>query len=534
MAKYCSKCGAQINDNEKFCSKCGTKIEVAVSPDENYSQPIADGFNNTTSNFIQENSSKKDKRKMSKGKKVKVILITIAVIIVAIAIALSVFFLTSPAYKVYKNMNSENYSEAIIDYNNGVEDNFIQELLMGITMKNYDQKVVDRFSEGKLDYESAITALETLDEMNFDGIDNRINEVIIIKDAETAFEKGNQYYENGDYENAIKEYLKISETNDNYDAAQTKLNEIYPKYISEITETVNEHIKDKKYENAISLLNTSLELLPDSVDASSLTTLKNSTLSEYKTSVVYSATELLNSSKYIEALEVIEKAIEIDDNEEFRNTKTTIETKYIESVKSDVQMMLDKKDYTKALATVNNALVILPQNKELTNLATKIEKETPICITTLERIEFGRYTGNEGDSCLNILGEEHDRGYGNVGVEGEVFKNGFEGWIARWNGTAEKSWVFATYDIDSKYKTFSGSTGLIQSYNTKNFNTTLYIYGDNKLLYSQELTAGKNKFDFEINVKNVDSLKIMLKDNVAVEGGTSIALHNLYLTPTDN
>lgn len=528
MANFCGKCGAQINNNEKFCSECGTKIELTIPNNENHPQSVELTANSENCDI------KKNEKPKNKRKKVKLILTAILIAIVAIAIFLTVFFFTSPAYKVYKNMDSESYSTALADYNNDVNGNFIQELLMGITMKDYDQKVVEYFTNGKFDYESAVYALETLDRMGFEGMIVRIDEITNIRDANTALEKGNKYYENGDYENAIKEYSKISETNNNYEAAQTKLNELYPKYISEITATVNGSIQRKNYEDAISLLNTTLELLPDGVDVSSLIAIKNSVLSDYKASVVYLSTELLNSSKYIEAFEVIEKAIEVDDNEEFQNTKAAIETKYVENVKETVQTLLGKKDFTKALSIVNSALVILPNNKELTELAIKIEKETPICITSLERIEFGRYIGNEGDSSLNILREDYDYGYGNIGVEGEVFKNGFEGWIARWNGTAEKSWVFATYDLDSKYKTFSGSTGLIQSYNTKNFNTTLYIYGDDKLLYSQELTAGKYKFDFEVNVKNVDSLKIMLKDNIAVEGGTSIALHNLYLTSADN
>ncbi len=29
MAKFCGKCGAQLNDNAMFCGKCGSKVEVA-------------------------------------------------------------------------------------------------------------------------------------------------------------------------------------------------------------------------------------------------------------------------------------------------------------------------------------------------------------------------------------------------------------------------------------------------------------------------------------------------------------------------
>lgn len=160
------------------------------------------------------------------------------------------------------------------------------------------------------------------------------------------------------------------------------------------------------------------------------------------------------------------------------------------------------------------------------------DTDIPVCLTSLERVKFGCYTGNLGDSRLNVLGDAYEYGYGDVGVNGEVFRDGFEGWVARWNPVPEISWVFAIYDLDGKYNSLSVSTGLIQSYNTKDFNTTLYFYGDDvdTPLHSQVLTNEEYKYNFNVDVTGVKHLKIMLKDNIAVKGGTSFAIHNLYLT----
>ena len=152
-----------------------------------------------------------------------------------------------------------------------------------------------------------------------------------------------------------------------------------------------------------------------------------------------------------------------------------------------------------------------------------------ICLTSLERTSWGRYEGNLGDSRLNVLGESLEYGYGNIGVDGTAYENGFEAWIARWNYTAESSWVYATYDLGGKYNLLTGSTGLIGSRNTTNFNTTLYFYGDDILLYSKVLTDESYEFDFQIDVSNINSLKIMVKDNIAVCGGTSFAIYDLFL-----
>ena len=48
--KYCSKCGAQCEDNEKFCHNCGSSLEVGQNynnyNNNNYNneqQPVSDG-----------------------------------------------------------------------------------------------------------------------------------------------------------------------------------------------------------------------------------------------------------------------------------------------------------------------------------------------------------------------------------------------------------------------------------------------------------------------------------------------------------
>ncbi|MGN1123623.1 MAG: hypothetical protein ACI4RR_04710 [Eubacterium sp.] len=152
------------------------------------------------------------------------------------------------------------------------------------------------------------------------------------------------------------------------------------------------------------------------------------------------------------------------------------------------------------------------------------------CFTDLERISWDRYTGNLGDSRLNILEDEYMYGYGNKNLDGiPTYKNGFEAWIARWNGDPEISWVKATFRLDSLYRNLSGKIGLIKSYNITNFDTTVYFYDDNILLGSYRVTAEDSNKVFNISVENVDYLTIMVKDNVAVCGGTSFALYDMFL-----
>lgn len=162
-------------------------------------------------------------------------------------------------------------------------------------------------------------------------------------------------------------------------------------------------------------------------------------------------------------------------------------------------------------------------------VSAKSTNTSPVCLSSLEVVNWDRYTGNEGDSRLNVLGEKYEFGYGNKGIDGTVYENGLEAWIARWNFTDEISWVKYTYNLSSAYSLLTGKTSLIKSYNTSDFDTTIYFYNGETLLGSYRVTNDDYNKDININVKNVQELTILVKDNKAVRGGTSLALYDLYL-----
>ena len=157
-----------------------------------------------------------------------------------------------------------------------------------------------------------------------------------------------------------------------------------------------------------------------------------------------------------------------------------------------------------------------------------VEESDKICLSSFTPTFSDRYTGNMGDSHIFILGGDEVRN-GNIGVDGNEYHNGLEVWIARWNYTSEISWVKNTYDIGGKYGSLTGKIGLIQSYNVKNFDTTIYIYGDGELLFSQVVTDENYNFEFSVDVTDVSELTVYVKDNNSVSGGTSFALYDLFL-----
>lgn len=164
------------------------------------------------------------------------------------------------------------------------------------------------------------------------------------------------------------------------------------------------------------------------------------------------------------------------------------------------------------------------------------------CLAELECTDEGHYTGNMGDSRVYRLDKEPFVGvspYGYTGSagfngtyrnggDGTVYENGLEVFLARWNYGDNISWAYRTFKLGKQYKILSGKSGLICSYKNS-FDVTAYFYNGDELLYSFNMTPNNYKTEFNIDVSNVDELKVLIKDNIKTAGGTSFALYDLFL-----
>lgn len=478
---FCGKCGVQLSDQEKFCPECGT----SVSNTTNEQKVITTKGKKA---LMTKTKTKKEKEPMSKGKKAKTIFFSVLVVILVVVIAVGAFFLTGSSFKVYGMMNNEKYEEAISTYSSEVKDDFVQKTMFKTAMNGYDEKLVNKFNDGKITYDSAVNGLKALNEMDLGDYSSVIDSVTKINDSNTAFEKAIKFYNDGDYENAIIEFSKILEGNENYEEVQAKLAEIYPKYISEVTTKANELSKGKEYEKALTLVNTALEILPQSVDASELNTLKTTTLSDYKASVLSEVTDFVNQKEYEKALDTINHALTIDENDDFEVTKNTVETKFVESVTTTVQGYLDSEDYDSAARTVSSALETLPDNKTLTDLKQKVKDETPTYLL---------------DACKPYQTTEGYEEY----VNGETFTvggteqtNGFK--IPASTGTV-------IFNVDGKYKKLGFSLGHVADSNFDNAKVKVYLDGKHHKTYDMSYQDLAKRIS--IDITGVKQIKFVVE-----------------------
>ena len=209
-------------------------------------------------------------------------------------------------------------------------------------------------------------------------------------------------------------------------------------------------------------------------------------------------------------------------------------------------MKTKRKNIFKSLLALTLALIMVLGVAPLNALAgvdwaslfaPKAEAEGKLdCLEDMPLISESHYTGNQGDSCVFNLNRKGlpgiDKKYyrnGNVGIDGAVYNNGFEVWIARWNFGDNISWASATFDIGGKYKTLTGKSSVIKgSTNTTSYDTSVYFYNGETLLYSFRMTPDDYEKSFKVDVTGVSNLTVMVKDNKEAAGGTSFALYDLF------
>lgn len=213
----------------------------------------------------------------------------------------------------------------------------------------------------------------------------------------------------------------------------------------------------------------------------------------------------------------------------------------VASTESTVKCYIANKIY-KILSILIILALLISSNPTMTVRATtgkEIKTEnledtkSNIYLENIPIIERDAYNANMGDSFVYPLGK-HQWTRGNVGIDGNTYSHGIEVWVARWNFKKEKSWTYATFDLDKQYSKLSGSALLIKSYNVTDFDTTLYFYGDGQLIQSYRMTPQTMPFDIVLDVFGVDNLKIYAEDNDGFQGGTSFGLTDMILTKSDD
>ena len=139
MSKFCTKCGATLDDNAAFCTTCGTKFNVAASA------PAKDDSNATILDKFKANANAEGLKKLQANPKFTMYVGIGAAAIAAIIILVLVFSLFGGAWK----KPIENYYKGIEKKDGEIFMSAYHELQLKSEKKKYDWSASEQEKEYK-------------------------------------------------------------------------------------------------------------------------------------------------------------------------------------------------------------------------------------------------------------------------------------------------------------------------------------------------------------------------------------------------
>lgn len=476
---------------------------------------------------------------------------TTTAIIAATAVAATFTSCGNSEKQILKYIEKGEYDSAVDAYNsNNLNDKQYPSLIDGLSEK-IENSITD-YANNTTDYNTVMELISAVYKMRISDMDqvlvNCSAKLATLKASKDAFENGNSAMANNDYLTAYQCFKSVYQDDINYNDAVSSSNTALINYKNSVMENAAAYEKENMYDDAIAYLENSRSTIDSEefisavddkitdlevkkseyelqqinshadelVESGSydeaidyLNSEKNNTNSEIvslevskkisavrKTAVVKTASKLKKDGNYEEALGTIKEYTDEygSEDSEVSQLQSEISNEYVALITEKVTALCNEENYIKALTMLENAQQVVNAD-EFHAMSDKINEIKPTYLYDLKISESSRYEViDSGDKLKDTLGNEYD--------VGNLFQisTTCDGWNID-NGSA-------SYYLGYKYSRIHG----IAAVNDISDNTygKLTFYGDDSVLYSVDLNRTTAAVPIDLDISNVNWLKIEL------------------------
>lgn len=325
-------------------------------------------------------------------------------------------------------------------------------------------------------------------------------------EGDQVLASGISHYESGNYKEAIRCFAQLPLDSKQYEEAQSILLKSSDAYCEEIVETAEKYVQNGEYEIALELLENAQALLPN---AAELQELHNTTYAAYRTFIsttaIEGAEEYTANGDYESAINVLRDAIsKIEEDVELATLLSQYEEKYCDYIIQQANAALELEGYQSAISIIKQAQDILPNNDSLKSAIVFYESYAPVYLANLEYFdqEYDWYKVLESD--MDNLGNEY-------------------------HNSIACRYLDNTYILNGDYSRLCGTLYQRYEYRDRDHNGHMEVYADGVLIFSEKMSAGIYPINFELDVIDVNELRIVVAHSHANTGVRYIALGNCYL-----
>ncbi len=539
--KYCRSCGKELNDSANFCTSCGTKCVDSVdtqrqyaesSPYQNFSATKVSAQTAHTSSRKASRSKyydpaqdatwgtfpkKKKRKKTSFAKKfIRFIAACIVLAIFAGAALSGVWLFTTSEGKTIRALYTQEYDEASRMIKNDYS--VAQSTVLIRIIRWRIEEIKKDFAKDRITFTSALAELDSLDDLGIVGILSDVNNARSALESldmsKECFGRAEQFYSSGVYSNAIVYYRMVSEDDANYKLAKKKENDATKLYREQVLDACKNCTDSDSISEAVGSLYDALDLIPnDSKILKQISIYEEEYGKLVKSDALNTARAHADKNDYKNAVVTLKALIDSIDAKEVTKEITSAYNSYCSSYVSQVineaGNKVKAKKYDEALALLNEALKIVPDNVTLQKEIVEVKELQPLPISSLTPVVSDYWgTWNTADA-KDTFGNDYSTACNYMK-------------LGNWAYERDQ---YAEYRLYGKYSTLTGSIAP-HSDSDKDRISYLQIYVDDKLVYtSRDINRKTDPIDFSINVSGADYVKI----NVHTEYDAFAILYNVQL-----
>lgn len=551
--KYCTSCGKELNDRAKFCTGCGKawadtlaedvqQIPLPKKPLQQEKPPVTeipnheeippakeviqeetpqDVPNFQTEPMPEDNSADNpaDKKKsLSKGKIVLYSVLAVSLVTAIVAAVLVLRWYTSTEQQILRALDAGDYDSVVVIMEEDTSAN--ESKALEDQLKERIANIKTGFKDETIEYASAKMELDTIKELNVDGVSSELSAVRTyvdqLNESRTNFSTAEFFYTTGNYAEAITDYRLVIEDDKNYTIAVEKLADAVNKYREEILTKAMEFADAEFYSDAIALLNEALKTIPnDTIITEQIRIYEKDNSEKLKADALETASNYAKDGDYLNAFKSLTSIMKSQANDaELVSAYNKYCDQYAAQIIREVDVKVSEKDFDGAISSLNTALKNLSSNKVLTDKLEEVKEKRPISITSLVTINSGYWDDWNSADAKDTFGNDYSTACNYVKLQGYHL------------GSANLD-HYIEHRLYGDYTSLTGSI-VPHSDSKEDRISYLQVYVDDELVYtSADIGRKTDLIDFSIDVTGAEYVKIV----VYTEAWASVILYDVQLWP---
>ncbi len=400
---FCRKCGKELPPTAKFCVGCGAPAPVQTPPNQpqnpapkNVSEtpvsktpvpetPVKEEAPITKAPLTQEppvkekpSKPKKEKKQKKKLSKFKIILLILLILVLALVGTGIYLYVASPIGSIMTALREEAYEDAVDIYNDDAEDNAIYSLACSYLLKQEITSAKDDFLADKVSYKTVNNMLVSMSNLSNEELADAAKEQAVViqelHEAQETYKQAEDLFEKGDSKEALLLYQQIGEDMPEYESAQAQIAACRDDYKESVLNQTATASTQEDYLTAMENVTVAIDVLGEDTDLNQrLTDLTDGYHALVKREAMQEANAAAQRKAYPDALATLEKALSIlPEDADLTALHTSISDTYadirIEEIRKQVEVSIAENNYIQAISILKEGTREFPDSTLLSDL----------------------------------------------------------------------------------------------------------------------------------------------------------------------